>query len=216
MRKTTITVPQNQVSAHPVERKEVIHEDRVDHSKLALWIGAFAAMGALGIVILIVYLFPAVLREWPILVVFVLAAGLLTSAYFGVNWLRVAAVRLWSVDDEERQHRYWLESLEVEDPEPVIVDTSALMLVGYKLLRLHYVESKECTRPECEKIGIDQRDWNRVNQLLKLLAIKSDRKWVEPDYIKAVEKWEEVTINVDGTATVQVAKNHWERIKLDL
>jgi len=216
MRKTTIQMPQPIVQAQPVEKKEVIKEEALDHSKLALWIGAFIGMGALGLVVIIAYLWPAARREWPLLVVFVLGAWLIGSAWYGWNWVKVAAVRLWQIEDDERTHRHWMDQQLFEgEEEEEKFDPSALALAGYKLLRAHYKSGKDCTRPECEKMGIDQQTWNRINQVLKLAKIKGERKWIETDYDKALDKWEEVTIYEDATVGVQVAPNSWQRVKLE-
>ena len=65
-------------------------------------------------------------------------------------------------------------------------------MVCGKILRMHYYQSKEATRPECERAGITQTDWNNANRLLQLIGLKGERGWQASDSREAFDRFEQL------------------------
>lgn len=170
-----------------------------EHAQAALIAGGFAAGGVLALGGAVMFYAPAMRSHWPDLVV---VAGLIgggTTAFFGLAWVRTAAIRAWSVDDQERWRRWGIEdelrqAAQQTDPAPVLQPVSPaerVRLAGFEMLVMH-AGGRECTREEMQAVGVSQRDWNAANAVLQAVGIKSKKGWTKVDYAEALRLYQGV------------------------
>lgn len=225
--KTTVVVPTSTLSQQGgVVRQESSREysgvefPRLGyHAGMAILICGFILLFLLAVTGYALYRIPGLRMYWWDMVVIdiVLVSGI--GMWFGVKWVREAATRMWRVEDAERMRRWKFEDAalkegdegEAEEPRS---EGWKLELAGYRILVMHYIEGKLCTRPECDLAGIGQEEWNGANEVLKALRIKGERKWLEGvDYGEALKRWNEwAYFEEDGGAMVRVEEGQWKRV----
>ena len=105
-----------------------------------------------------------------------LALAAIASTVFGVRWAITA-----TNTEIDRRKPYISEPQEPESIQFADVDQ-----VARQVLELHYLDGREATRPECEYAGIQQRDWNKVNQVFLAIGIKKARSWGEGTFEEAL------------------------------
>src|SRR3990167_7271147 len=98
-------------------------------------------------------------------------------------------LRRWEAEDYARYNAAAAEVVE----DFSVSDSERLELVCWRILRLHYNQGKEATRPECERAGITQTDWNNANRLLQLIGLKGERGWQASDSREAFDRFEACT-----------------------
>lgn len=215
MASNRIIIPIEAKEAPPTPPQQV--EGRLDHARLAALVGVFAFCGSIIPTVLACVFWPGAVRYWPHFLVVDVCFGLGVSAWFGFNWLKEAARRVWKVEDIERDRRWKIQDREMEENdqgEPV--DNSKAYKVyaaGYQILAQHYLYKKDCTRPEMEKLGITQEQWNAVNDILIQLKVKGPRSWQEPAYEKALALWEKIDVDPEACAfLVADGAGSWKRV----
>jgi len=125
--------------------------------------------------------------------------GVLAAVAVGAPWTYIATTHDLRMDKAERLRRWEAEDYAryntaaaqvVEDFD--ISNNERLELVCWRILRLHYHQGKEATRPECERAGITQTDWNNANRLLQLIGLKGERGWQAVDAREAFDRFEQL------------------------
>ena len=191
MSKTVYTYAPEPVAEPPkVEKRPPVSY----HAKAALIIGSFVAGG-----ILIIGLAAGApispLWRWAI------GFGATVAVLFGVPSTGITTIfewwmawvenhRRWQAEDEARYNAVAAPSA-VE--EIGITKPERLEMVCGKILRMHYYQGKEATRPECERARITQPEWNNANRLLQLIGLKGERGWQVSDSREAFDRFETYT-----------------------
>lgn len=218
MSRTTVILPS---AGQPVQARMVEDDKQRDfptlgyHAKMALLLALFLGIGLFGGAVSLLVIFPGLRPFWkPLFVIcFLIMCGV--CCWYGFRWIKEASVRSWKIDDKERARRWNLEdramAVEQEEPEEEEIRSEGwrLELIGYRLLVLHFVDGKMCTRPECEEeLKITQDDWSKVNKVLIALKIKGERKWIDGiDFNMATLLWNKSTFfEPDGRVRVKVSK----------
>lgn len=224
--KTTVVVPTSTLQGQGVTRQEA-GEGKVGgdfprlgyHAGMALLVCGFVLLFLLTVTGYALYRIEGLRAYWWDLVVIdvVLVSGI--GMWFGVRWIREAATRLWRVEDAERERRWRFEDAALEEGDTGEAEEPRsegwrLELAGYRILVMHYVEGLACTRPECEAAGIGQGEWNGVNEVLKALGVKAERRWMDGvSYTEALKRWNELAyFEEDGGAMVRTSESQWKRI----
>jgi hypothetical protein len=206
----------------PIEAKEAPAtppqqvEGKLDHAKLAVLMGMFAMSAAFVLLGLALVAIQPLRPYWMYLLVLPVAIGMGVSSVFGIWWLFIVAFRVWKVEDLERERRWYIQEQELsKEDEPVEDNSKAYKIyaAGYQILAQHYLYKKACTRPECEKLGITQEQWNAVNTVLVQLRIKTDRSWAEVPYEKALAAWEKIDVD-KSSFLVPDGVGSWKRVQV--
>jgi len=122
-----------------------------------------------------------------------LALAAIASTIFGVRW----SITATSNEIARRRPRY---DQPLEHPEtPDTIQFSDIDQVARQVLELHYLDRLDATRPECERAGIQQRDWNIANQVFQAIGIKSARSWGEGTFEEALALYR-ACVRVDDQA----------------
>jgi len=125
--------------------------------------------------------------------------GIFSAGSFGIYWTAMGTTHDLRMDKAERLRRWEAEDYArynataaevVEDFS--VSDNERLELVCWRILRLHYHQGKEATRPECERAGITQTDWNNANKLMQLIGLKGERGWQVVDSREAFDRFEQL------------------------
>jgi hypothetical protein len=224
MSRTVFTIPIDALGKDSQARVEQSGKSEGDfpllgyHAKMAALAGAFVLICAVGLSVLVLWFIPAIRSYWSHFLVVSVGAGSCVSAWFGFNWVREAATRLWRITDQERARRHKLEDKALEGDNQEEEENRGggwqLELTGYKILIMHYVQGLACTRPEAEAAGINQGDWNRCNDIFKALKIKGERKWLDVPMEDALSRWDKDTwFENDGRVRTRIEKGHWQEVK---
>ena len=160
------------------------------HAKAALIIGVFIT-AAILLIGLAAGAKVSPLWRWAI------GAGALAAVLFAVPSTAITTIYEWWIDwvenhrrwKAENEARYNAVAAEVVD-DYTVSDTERLELVCWRILRMHYHQGREATRPECERAGIGQTDWNNTNRLLQLIGLKGERGWLVKDEREAFDRFE--------------------------
>jgi len=118
-----------------------------------------------------------------------IALAAIASTVFGVRW----AITATNTEIDRRR------PLPEQPQTSESIQFTNVDQVARQVLEFHYLDGREATRPECELAGIQQRDWNKVNQVFHAIGIKHTRSWAFGTFEEALALYR-ACVRVDDRA----------------